>query len=145
MKRILVPVDFSEATSEVLAMATRMARAFGSEIYVIHVAEPNPEFVGYEAGPQTARAAEARHLQQEHQQLHKLAEGLRAQGLQATGLVVQGATVEKILEEVEKLGADLIVMGNRAHGPVYRFFLGSATEGVIRQNRRPVLVVPAAG
>jgi nucleotide-binding universal stress UspA family protein len=142
MKRILVAVDFSEVTSLVVDMAIRMARSFGSEVIVIHVAEPDPAFVGFEAGPPSVRDAEAKHLREEHRQVQQVAEDIRAQGIQATGLVVQGATVQRIVDEVEKHDADLIIMGNHRHGPTYRFFLGSATEGVIRQNRCPVLVVP---
>lgn len=143
MKSILVAVDFTDVTSEVVAEAERLAKAFGAELSLIHVAEPNPDFVGYEAGPKSVRDAEAKHLREEHRQLHELAEKMRGDGLEVRGLVVQGPTVEKIIEEVDKLKADIIVMGNHQHGPLHRFFLGSATEGVIRENRCPVLVVPA--
>jgi nucleotide-binding universal stress UspA family protein len=145
MKSILVAVDFTDVTSEVLSVAVELGRAFNAEINVVHVSEPNPDFVGYEAGPKSVRDAEARHLMDEHRQLHEAAEKIRSEGLEARGHVLQGSTVEKILGEVDRLGADLIVMGNHQHGPLHRFFLGSATEGVIRQNRCPVLVVPSKG
>lgn len=142
MKRILVAVDFTDATPEVIAAAVRMAKAFESEIYVVHVAEPDPEFVGYEAGPPSVRTAEARHLQDEHRRVHEIAEKLRGEGLKASGHLLQGSTVQSIIDEVEKLEAELIVIGNHPHGLMHRFFLGSVTEGVIRRNRCPVLVVP---
>ncbi len=143
MKSILVAVDFTDVTDEVIAVAVQLARSFSADLNVVHVAEPNPDFVGYEAGPKSVRDAEARHLKEEHRQLHELTDKIRSEGLETRGLVVQGSTVEKIMEEVDRLGADMIVMGNHQHGPLHRFFLGSATEGVIRQNRCPVLVVPA--
>lgn len=143
MKSILVAVDFTDVTPAVVAEAEKLARAFGAELTVVHVAEPNPDFVGYEAGPKSVRDAEAKHLREEHSQLHEIAEKMRADGVNVKGLVLQGPTVEKIIEEVDKLNADMIVMGNHQHGPLHRFFLGSATEGVIRQNRCPVLVVPS--
>ena len=53
MKTILVPIDFSDATAPVLAQARLFARAFGSQLVLLKVAEPEPDFVGFEPGPQT--------------------------------------------------------------------------------------------
>jgi nucleotide-binding universal stress UspA family protein len=141
----MVALDFSDVTPEVMEAASAMAEAFEAELFIVHVAEPNPDFVGYEAGPQSVRDTEAKHLRDEHRQVLELAEQLRETGLKATGLVIQGGTVEALISEVDRVTADVIVMGNHQHGPLHRFFLGSVTEGVIRQNRCPVLVVPVQG
>ena len=53
---ILVPVDFSDLTPKVIAHAERMASAFTARMVLLHVSEPEPEFVGFEAGPTTVRA-----------------------------------------------------------------------------------------
>lgn len=143
MKRILLAVDFTDVTPEVVEAAVGMAQAFNAEVFAVHVAEPNPDFVGYEAGPKSVRDAEAKHLRDEHRQMHDTAEALRARGVKTTGLVIQGSTVQALMDELDRITADLIIMGNHQHGPLHRFFLGSVTEGVIRQNRCPVLVVPA--
>ena len=55
MKTILVPVDFSDATEPVVETAKRIAGPFKSRIILLHVAEPEPDFIGFEPGPITVR------------------------------------------------------------------------------------------
>ncbi len=142
MKNVLVPIDFSDQSNAVLEMAGQIARAFDAHLWLLHVAAPDPEFVGYAPGPDVVRQQVARELHDEHRQIQALGDDLRAQGADVTALAIQGPTVERILSEVEKLAADLIVMGSHGHGAVYRMLLGSISEGVLRGTECPVLIVP---
>jgi len=142
MKTILVPVDFSDCAVDVTETAASIAKAFSARIILLHVAAPEPEFIGYEPGPQTVRDTVARELATEHKLLHEMDHRLEAKGLSVTSLVIQGYPVEKILEEANKLHADLIVMGSHGHGALRNLLVGSVTEGVMRRSRCPVLVVP---
>ena len=54
-----------------------------------------------------------------------------------------GAVAEEILNQADVLQADLIVMGTHGHGAMYNLLVGSATKGVFKHSRRPVLLVPA--
>jgi nucleotide-binding universal stress UspA family protein len=49
--------------------------------------------------------------------------------------------VPAILETAKKYTCDLIVMGTHGRTGVARFFLGSTTEGVLRQSDVPVLTI----
>ena len=142
MKTILVPVDFSDATAGISREAVRLARAFAANIVMVHIAAPEPEFVGYDAGPPSVRSAVARDLAEEHRRLHELTTSLDGQGVQVTALVFQGYPVEKILAEAEKWDVDLIVMGSHGHGILHNLLVGSVTDGVLRRATCPVLVVP---
>lgn len=142
MKTILVPVDFSDCAVEVTETAASIAKAFSARILLIHVAAPEPEFIGYEPGPQSVRDTVARELVQEHKLLHAMDRQLEAKGLAVTSLVIQGYPVEKILEEAAKHQVDLIVMGSHGHGLLRNLLVGSVTEGVMRRSTCPVLVVP---
>lgn len=141
--RILAALDFSEVTEKVLDQGERLAEALSAELVLLHVAAPDPEFVGFEAGPETTRQARARELRDEHRRLQEMADALRARGLSAMALLIQGPTVEKILAEAERLGAQFIVIGSHGHGVLHRALLGSVSEGVVRGARCPVHVVPA--
>jgi nucleotide-binding universal stress UspA family protein len=143
VKIILIPVDFSDVTEKVIASGAQVARAFGAKVCLLHVAASEPEFIGYEPGPQTVRDSVARHISEAHRMLHGLARDQESAGLAATALVVQGYPVEKILSEAAKLGADLIVIGSHGHGMLHHLLVGSVTEGVLKKARCPVLVVPA--
>lgn len=143
MKRMLVPVDFSSTTDAVLDAAATLARSLKSELFLVHVARPEPEFITYEPGPASVRQAVAREITEEHHKLHELDHKLEGQGFKVTSLVIQGYTVEKILQEIDRLNIDLVVMGSHGHGALYHLLLGSVSEGVLRKAKCPVLIVPS--
>lgn len=145
MRTILVPVDFSEVTDAVVAWAADLAERADGRLWLLHVAAPNPAFVGFEAGPDVVREGRAKELRQEHRDLQTRADALRAKGLDATALLVEGPTVEKVLAEAERLEADLIVMGSHGRGALSRALLGSVSEGVLRGAHCPVTILPARG
>ncbi len=142
MKTLVVPVDFSPQTESVIEATREIAGALQAEIWLIHVAEPDPDFVGYAAGPQVVRDQVARSLREEHSKLHDLGERLRGEGHNVTALAVQGPTIDTILMEVEKHDADLVIMGSHGHGALYRVVVGSVSEGVLHRSPCPVLIVP---
>jgi len=145
MKTILVPVDFSDTTSPVLSEAEVLAKALGCNLVLLKVAEPEPDFVGFEPGPQTVRLAVAQDFRAEHTRLEDLKAVVEANGVAATALHIQGPIVEKILEQAAERGAAMIVMGSHGHGAFYELLVGSITQGVLKGATCPVVVVPAAG
>lgn len=143
MNNILAAIDFSDVSDAVVAMAANLARSTGAKLTVIHVAPPDPDFVGYDPGPQTVRDQVARHFKEEHQKLQRLAEDMEKQGIDGVALLIQGPTIEKIREEADNIGADVIVLGSHGHGALRKTLLGSVSEGILSKGIRPVLIVPA--
>jgi nucleotide-binding universal stress UspA family protein len=142
MKTLLVPVDFSDASETVVRTATDLAAALGAKVWLLHVADPEPDFVGYSVGPQEVRDSIADALHTEREDLAALADRVRAGGVDVEHMTVQGPTIESIVRKASDLGADLIVMGSHGRGAVLRAVLGSVSEGVLRHAGRPVLIVP---
>ncbi len=143
MERVLVAVDLSPATETVLRVAEELASSLGAELRLVHVAAPEPEFVGYDVDSPALRDTHAAAYREEHRRLQDLAEAARGRGGTVKALLIQGPTVEKILEEAERLDAGLVVVGSHGRGALARVLLGSVSEGVLRGSRRPVLVVPS--
>lgn len=141
MKNLLVAVDFSGQTKRLIELARSFGKSFGCHLWLIHVAAPNPEFVGFEAGPQAVRDEIASELHEDHQQLQTLAQSLRDQGLNATALMVQGPTVATLLEEARRLNVDHFLMGSHGRGGLMELFAGSVSKGVLQQCRVPVTLV----
>ena len=142
MKNFLVAVDFSPDSEAVLSVASKFAQGLGARITLLHVAAPDPAFVGFEAGPQTVRDSRAEELRAEHTQLRHWAEKLQGEGVDAATRLVQGPTVEGIVAEAEKLDVDCIVVGAHGKGPLARMVLGSVSQGVLHTSPIPVLLVP---
>jgi nucleotide-binding universal stress UspA family protein len=140
---ILVPVDFSAISKRVCDVAAEAARARNASVWLIHVAQPDPDFVGFDAGPDVVRDQVAAEFRREHQQLRDLADRMSDEGVDVTPLLIQGPTVETILEQAEHHDVELIVMATHGHGVMYQMFVGSVSEGVLRRTTRPVLLVPA--
>ena len=140
--KLLVAVDLSEFTEKVVATVASIAKALGAEVWLVHIAEPEPEFVGLDAGPQSVRDDIAKVFHNEHRQIQEFADGLRETGIDTTALLLQGATTEKILEQAAKLNADMIVVGSHGRGAMLQLLVGSVSEGVLRKSACPVLVVP---
>ena len=139
---LLVALDFSDASRTLIDHARSLAKAYPGTIWLLHVAEPEPDFVGYRIGPQPVRDGVARRFHEEHRQLQQWAEELRSSGLDCTALLVQGPSASTIVSEAIRLGAGLIVIGSHGTGTVRRLLVGSTSEGVLREATVPVLVVP---
>lgn len=145
MKNILVSTDFSEVQRQLLDMAAALAKGAGAKVWLIHVAAPDPDFVGFSVGPTYIREQRADILRQEHQDLQAQAESLRARGLDAEALLVQGPTTDTLLEMARKVDADMIIMGSHGRSALFRAFVGSVSEQVLKESRVPVLIVPSPG
>jgi nucleotide-binding universal stress UspA family protein len=160
MKRILVPIDFSNATLRVIGLAQQLAKALDAEIHLVHVKELTaaaaPGTLGYglagmpelapmsgvplpvfDPMPQTVPVDEDEQSKLTHWQ-DKIAQS----GVKVTLHEPAGAVVEEVLNEADVVNADLIVMGTHGHGAMYNLLVGGVTKGVLKRSTRPVLLVP---
>lgn len=139
---IVLAVDLSPSSERIIAQGQSLAQAYAAKLWLLHIAPADPDFVGYDVGPQTVRDAVAKKFHAEHMQIQAYSKQLRDAGLDATALLVQGATAEAILKEAEQLQADIIVLGSHGKGMAKQLLLGSTSSSVIRHATVPVLVVP---
>jgi nucleotide-binding universal stress UspA family protein len=142
MKNILVPIDFKGNEQLLLDKSLELSKKFKSKVWLIHVAAPDPDYVGYDAGPQFIRDDRANKLREEHKHIQDLADKLKSNGVESEGLLIQGATVSAILNKTKKLNIDLIIIGHQSYGFFYKAFFGSVSESLIKKSKIPVLVVP---
>jgi nucleotide-binding universal stress UspA family protein len=143
MKNILVTVNFEEKETLILInRAVEIAEKFGSKVWLIHIAAPDPDFVGYEVGPQYIRDNRADELKTEHQLIKKYVEDLKEKKINSEGLLVQGATVDMILKESQKLQIDLLILGHHKHNLLYKIFVQDIDDAIIYESKIPVLIIP---
>ena len=139
VSRVLVGVDFDEASTAALKMAARLAAAWGAELTVFHAAS--------ETVPAYFTASQISQLEAEREQSRAaVADQLRTfaerQVPGAVNVVVgEGPPHDAMLRIAP--GFDLIVVGtHRRHG-AQRWWLGSVAEALVQHSPRPVLVVPS--
>jgi len=140
--KLLVAVDLSESTQTIVEKVEEINKEYPAKVWILHNAEPEPDFVEFKVDPLAARETLAKRFHNEHRQIQEIANRLRKAGLDATALLVRGATVETILKEASDLDVDMIVVGTHGRGAMYQLLVGSVSEGILRKSRYPVLVIP---
>ena len=146
MKKILAAVDFSNATSGVVETAAEVAKAFGAELHLLHVIEPEPTYTAYGFTPEEFPAIHAFHKEtrdRARKTLDDTATRVTTPDFKPTTHLGDGSPLHILEEKVKELGADLVVLGSHGHGVVASLLLGSVAEGMVRTSIVPTLVVPA--
>ena len=139
--KLLVAVDLSESTQTIVDKVEEINKDYPAKVWVLHNAEPEPDFVEFKVDPLAARETLAKKFHNEHRQIQEIANRLRKAGLDATALLVHGPTVEAILKEASDLDVDMIIVGSHGRSAVYQLLVGSVSEGILRGSRCPVLIV----
>ena len=142
MKNLLVGVDLKPSDSWLLYHATNLAQKFEAKIWLVHIAEPNPDFIGYGIGPAYIRNLKAEELRADHRQLQTMVEELHKKSVHAEGLLIHGITEEMIEFEVTKLHIDLLILGSHKHNFLYSSFVGHTANRILNDITIPVLIVP---
>ena len=136
-KHILACVDFSDQSVNALAEVANYARANGSRVTLVHVADPK-SFIPPQAVLEPAAVADkADHaaalgkLRDEH-----------LDGLSVDLAVLEDhATARAICDYADANGVDLIVVGSHGRGGMDRWLIGSVAERVVRHAKANVYVV----
>ena len=140
--RLLLALDFVDTTERLLAAVVPLAKGTGATVHLLHVAEPDPSFVGFEAGPEVVRDQVAHQIRDERRMLDAHAAALGSDGIEAHVRMVRGPVAKSILSEAAAVAADIIVMGTHGRSALYEAVVGSVSHGVLLGTRVPVLLVP---
>ena len=144
IRRLLVPIDFSESSLEALELASRLAVAFQASLMLLSVVEMDRG--GSAAGTPERDAANRSPADDPAERIRRRLEELAARmgGNRPARVAVRlGCPEEEILAEAALSESDLIVMGSRGLSPVEQITLGSVAEHAIQNASCPVLVVKA--
>ncbi|WP_435634142.1 universal stress protein [Pseudomonas solani] len=155
IRSILYATDLGLYAPYVLQHALSLARVYQAELYVVHAVEPLGLFA--ESVLQTYldedRLAELRSkglgtVMASIEQ--RVLEGFRDEmgdaqselGMIRAVRVVQGDPAQVILEEAQKLGVDLLVVGSHSHGAALDTPLGRTSARLVQLSDVPVYLVP---
>jgi len=147
MSRILVPLDGSRASRDVLPhVEAILQKDWGegaSAVWLVHVIPADH----YAAGPVIAKRvpytkAEADELRgQASRYLEEVAVRLRARGRTIETLVTSGDAAKMIMRTATEVGTNLIAMTTHGYSGFSRLFLGSVAERVLHNATAPLLLV----
>lgn len=142
LKNIMVAVDFNDSIGELMVYADILAQKFESKVWVLHVAEPEPDFVGYEPGPQYIRDVKAEEYREEHRNLQEICKNFISENIHTDALLIQGSTVETVLSEAQKLNIDLLIVGTHKHSLLHNLLQESVSMELIKKAEIPMLTIP---
>jgi nucleotide-binding universal stress UspA family protein len=139
MKRIIVPIDFSEHSEYALEAAANLAQKYGSELIVLHMLElsnailtSNGESINEEA---------VFYLKLAEQKFDAFLDKPYLEGIKITPIVKHFKVFSEVNDVANELNANLIVMGSHGVSGVKEVLVGSNTEKVVRHSDIPVLVI----
>ena len=133
LKKILVPLDFSDCSKKALEYAVAFAQQFGAELILLHVVEPYP------AVPEMA-PYDVEDIQDGRRELEALRKQIPGT-LTSSVALRKGTPLVEIAAAAEDFGSDLIIISTHGHKGLARMFLGSTTEKIVRHAPCPVLIV----
>src|SRR5688572_2160630 len=125
-KRLLVPLSLPDGPDVAFERALAMAKAWGSEMYLLH-AVPAYERFSYRAAERLQRSKELR-------------ERAAAAGVSAQSVEQHGDPAEIIVLHADARAVDLIVIGTDRRTGWARWRQRSVAESVLRRTKRPTLV-----
>ncbi len=137
--KILVGVDDSKFSGDVLRAVVTQFRTENTEVRILHVLQPiapaPPQMAAGYAPELEDQKKPAREL------VERIADGLRSAGFKVDTAIEVGDIRESIIDSAEEWSADLIVVGSHGQRGIQRFLLGSVAEFVARHARCSVEIV----
>lgn len=136
---VLLPIDFSDSSTEALDYALALAEKLGARVTLMHAYEtplfgyPEGAFITPEVATQMASSAQSA--------LEAVAAQHAGRGVSVVPFLHNGDPRDGIVNVARELHADLIVMGTHGRRGIARALLGSVAEHVVRTAPCPVLTV----
>lgn len=146
-QRIVVPLDRSSTSADILAPAAELARTTHAHLFLVSIVEPTPIVTPESAGPYSLPTvlvddvATKSVADEATKELDGVAKRLRAEGVRDVDatVIVDERPAAAIADFARAKGADLIAMSTHGRG-ASRVFLGSVADGVLRATRLPILL-----
>jgi nucleotide-binding universal stress UspA family protein len=140
-QKILICLDGSDLSEQILPYATEVARRFGSQITLLEVTAPPSAVVEPATGYFHASSPDKiqRREDEANEYLQGIARRVRRQGLTVDLLTLPGDPGRAIVEYAAENEIDLIALGTHGRSGLSRLAFGSVAEHVIKESGLPVL------
>lgn len=138
--RILIPIDHTEIEKEIITLADEWGQQTGAELYFVH-ATPMPPYSQYPSENKDDQLDEAQ-MEMRKEALERLREILETHKIQSKYQLIHrfGAPYWEITQVEEQIKPDCILIGDHSHNMVYRVFVGSNTDYVVKNSKTTVYV-----
>jgi nucleotide-binding universal stress UspA family protein len=136
--RVLVPLDGSDLSSEILPVVERLGGPLDLIIHLVHVLEPMPGRTAGESSVENDRWG--RREAEAEAYLERYAARLESEGLRVQRAVREGVPAEVLSKYVEDEEIRLVAMTTRGRSGLGRVLVGSVAERVLDAVAVPVIL-----
>ena len=147
IKKVLVPIDFSDYSKSSLKYAVNFAKNFNASLVLVYVVEPVIYPPDFSMGQIAIPAAGIEMDKRAKEELNKLAKKEIPSDLNVKKIIKTGKPFVEIVETAAEEDVDLIIIATHGHTGVEHILFGSTAEKVVRKAPCPVLTLrePAKG
>nr|AWJ66147.1 putative universal stress protein [uncultured bacterium] len=139
MKKIVVPIDFSEQSDYALKVAATLAKKHSAEILALHMLELSQAMVTSSEGFHPEQTVFLIKLAEKR--FKEFLSKPYLKGVKITPIVKHFKVFSEVNDVAKKNNADMIVMGSHGTDGLKEIFVGSNAERVVRNADIPVLVI----
>lgn len=141
IKKILVPIDFSDYSKSALKYAQEFAKYFNAEIVLIYVVEPMVYPPDFSMGQIAIPTIDIELDKRAKEELEKLAKNEIHPDIKHQIVIKTGKPFVEIIQTASELDIDLIIIATHGHSGVEHILFGSTAEKVVRKAPCPVLTL----
>jgi nucleotide-binding universal stress UspA family protein len=141
IKKILVPIDFSNYSKNALRYAVNFAKKFDAKIYLVYVVEPVIYPSDFSMGQVTFPVADLEMNTRAKDELNNLAKTEISSEIDVETIIKTGKPFVEINETASELDIDLIFIATHGHTGMEHLLFGSTAEKVVRKAPCPVLTL----
>jgi len=139
MKKIIVPIDFSNHSEFALKTAALFAKKHNASLYALHMLDLQEMFLTESEDYQQEKAIFF--LKLAEKKFTDFLDKEYLEGVKLIPIIKHLKDFTEINNISDEINADLIIMGSHGTTGLKDFFVGSNTEKVVRYANTPVLVV----
>lgn len=148
MKKILLPIDFSETSENAFVYALEMAKLFKAKLVLLHtfdlpIIDSQAVPINYAVIYESIELTNFEHFKQVMPKLHAIAEERNLNAIEMSHILMDGDLVNNIKKVIAQEQIDFVVMGTDGASGWLDSFIGTNTGSVITHVSVPVLSVPA--
>jgi nucleotide-binding universal stress UspA family protein len=143
LKKILVPLDFSDCSMVGLEFAVRFAQVWDAKLVMFNCV-PLQTFAMYgEYGGRDSTALTNYAQKAAREQMNEVATSLKSKNIVIEGVIELGAPAQAICDYARSNEVDLIVTATHGSTGLTHVLVGSTAEHIVRYAHCPVLVMPS--
>lgn len=110
MSKLVVYVDYDDNVEYLFDVAVKYAKCFSLEICLVHISEVEPDFIGYDVGPENERQWRSQELRHEHRMLEDGVKRIIKSGVAAGYVMKDGSATSAIIGILEEKKAQVVML-----------------------------------